>query len=285
MQHVKSGLFNTELTCCIYTPKVTLDNPDPVAHYTTFSNNRIICGQMKVGPLVEKEVRDTEKKESYYLDRKNAVLDPFFFLIYLPQYSDMGVLLLEREMPNVEYVFGRILLNNFVLEKINGELQINVQNFIPKDFVKTLFTEGDLEELTLTSNVIPPDVAQRIGVFMTEDEKIKCKIIITPEKGLKQKAREQILNILDYGFHAVFGVQEETWGDNENMDIKILSRLNGQEKKISLKNPYKFRPYYKIPVSLNSNFETDYKDIKTTSLNYLKEHVNPLLEFDEEDSN
>ena len=69
------------------------------------------------------------------------------------------------------------------------------------------------------------------------------------------------------------------------MDIKILSRLNGQEKKISLKNPYKFRPYYKIPVSLNSNFETDYKDIKTTSLNYLKEHVNPLLEFDEEDSN
>ena len=84
-----SVLNKPDLTCCIYTPKVTLDNPDPVAHYTTFSNNRIICGQMKVGPLVEKEVRDTEKKESYYLDRKNAVLDPFFFLIYLPQYSDM----------------------------------------------------------------------------------------------------------------------------------------------------------------------------------------------------
>ena len=55
--------------------------------------------------------------------------------------------------------------------------------------------------------------------------------------------------------------------------------MNDTAKTISLKNPFKFKPSYKIVVSLDDNFNSDYSDIKKQTFEFIKENVNPWFEF------
>ena len=90
IDHSKKNKPN--MTCSIYRPKPSQEEPKPKYRFTIYSKSRLICGQATLGEIgVDKEIRAPRKKTSRYTDKDESVVSPFFFLIYIPRNSIKGL--------------------------------------------------------------------------------------------------------------------------------------------------------------------------------------------------
>ena len=275
IDHSKKNKPN--MTCSIYRPKPSQEEPKPKYRFTIYSKSRLICGQATLGEIgVDKEIRAPRKKTSRYTDKDESVVSPFFFLIYIK-----GFVITEDIFPSVPTVVCRHILHSFVKQKLGEKLGMKIADFLQNDFVKTLVKDGFMQKVIMTYDTIPSEVCERMGILIKESDEFEFRLEMIAKKSshLGESVKSKVNSAIESGFHTFFDGNPETWWFNDNAEIKVQAHLNDTAKTISLKNPFKFKPSYKIVVSLDDNFNSDYSDIKKQTFEFIKENVNPWFEF------
>lgn len=273
-------------TCRLYSPNPNFNSTKPSTKFAIFSDVRILCGQLSMGDVdVQKEIRNLKKKTSRYTERNESVLDPFFFLFYLPEKSEKGFIIVEDSVKGAVSILRKVLkafINNYWGE----EVKLKTGDLLQEDYIKTLVSEGIVQTISMTYNTIPAEVADRFGIFIQENDEFEFQVILKAKKEttLGNNVKKKVKSALDDGYYSFFDGADETWWLNETADVKVRAGIDDNKKTIPLKNPFIYKPNYKILVSLDENFRTDYEDMKSQSFKFIKENINPLFNAPRENS-
>lgn len=281
-----SKLSKPNQTCRLYTPNPTAETPKPLTRISIFSDMRILCGQLSIGDLdVLKEIRNLKKKTSRYTERNESVLDPFFFLFYLPKNSEKGFIIIEDSVKGSVSIIIKIL-KAFLNNQCGNEIRLKTGDLLQSDYIKTLVTEGVVQTIKMTYNTIPAEVAERFGILIREDDEFEFQVVVKAKKKttLGENIKKKVESVLDEGYHSFFNGLDEDWWLNENADIRVKAGIEDNKKTIPLKNPFEYRPSYDILVSLDENYRTDYEDMKSQSFKFIQENINPLFNVSKENT-
>lgn len=283
-----SKLNKPNQTCSLYRPRPTHIDPKPKTRFSIFSENRILCGQISLGDVdVFKEIRDVKRKTSRYTEPNESVQDPFFFLIYLPTNSDKGCIIIEDCVKGASTLLTRKILKAFVNANFDESIRIKISDFLQDDFIKMLVTEGVVQKVTMSYNTIPAEVCERMGILINANDEFEFQIVLKAKEKttLGENVKKKVLSVLDEGYHSFFEGTGETWWYNEDADVRVRAGIEETKKTIPLRNPFEYKPTYKIIVHLDNNFRTDYEDMKSGIFKFIQKNINPLFNVPKENTN
>ncbi len=283
-----SKLKKPNQTCSLYRPKPSITDPKPKTRFSIYSENRILCGQISLGDVdVFKEIRDIKKKTSRYTETNESVQDPFFFLIYLPLNSSKGFMIIEDCVKGAATLLTRKILKAFVNTYFNESIRIKIADFLQDDFIKTLVTNGVIQTVTMSYNTIPAEVCERMGISINTNDEFEFQIVLKAKEKttLGENVKKKVLSAFDEGYYSFFDGTGKTWWFNQDADVKVRAGIEDTQKTIPLKNPFEYKPTYKVLVGLDDNFRTDYNHMRSEVFKFIQKNINPLFNVPKENTN
>lgn len=238
--------------------------------------NRIISGKILTGLYgKEEDVVDSSsatKDTVYTITKTQAIQKPFFFMIIIPNKMNKGFLLLERDgVMGIKIAFTRIYRRFFNSYFVDYKMIFG--KFIDIGIVERFLKFGEYNNITLTRNILPADVADRyeLGKFETDDFGIELKIKPKGNKKFLGNTRKKVLRMLEEGTSGFFTYEGfEDIGFGKGANIKVESKYNNSTRVIDLSDTMRFKPYYVVAVSLDSKGHSDFRSIKKKAIELIE---------------
>ncbi len=179
-----------------------------------------------------------ENEISYNRNNNDSELTPHYFLVYLPDKLDTGIILLQR--------FGTKGIFTALKDKLRSEFTEKFPNYmlifnpqVPVEVINYL-KEGELKSIKVTRYFAPDDIADTLknlgferqdGVIITEVKARKKATLLKPT---------WLTNFTNSNGSSFFEISSENIPDGE---IQISVDYLGKIRKIRFDNPRKISPY------------------------------------------
>jgi hypothetical protein len=127
------------------------------------SGKGILSGILKSGEFgVESTIADQEGNEKYIKSDDDLDIKPFYFLIWVPNDSDVGILITQRlGFYGVYGLFTSRLIGS--LQEKYPDLTIDFSSYVSKDYARKFIEEGLVKEIILKRYQLPSDVATQFN--------------------------------------------------------------------------------------------------------------------------
>ena len=218
--------------------------------------SRIISGFVKGGKTgTGRSVVDYSNPEDEIFritpDHVDAI--DFYFLIWLPQNSNTGLLMVQGlSTQSVSDTFCKVF-KHFCAGVVRGQV-LEIDRFVPRKTVEQMKEEGNIDKIVLRRNNLAPDRANSmLGVeFITNDVNVELRIT-----GLKDSTR-RIKQFLDEGFRGLvddFALGEprffttpilEEVGMDGNHDVAVEYEFNGKKATAKQSKGFELAPFYYV---------------------------------------
>ena len=208
-----------------------------------------------------------ENEISYNRNNNDSELTPHYFLVYLPDNLDTGIILLQR--------FGTKGIFTALKDKLSSEFTENFPNYmlifnpqVPVEVINYL-KEGGLKSIKVTRYVAPDDIADTFknlgfekqdGVIITEFKAKKKGTLLKPA---------WLNNFTNSNGSSFFEISSEDVPDGE---IQISVDYLGKIRKIRFDNPRKISPY------VDATDELDITDSGHPAFNSIDSYCENLLD-------
>jgi hypothetical protein len=237
------------------------------------SEKELIYGFVKGGKSgIAKTIVDKNKPddEIFRVTADHVDSIDYFFMIWAPMESKMGVILIQGFSTNSISESFCSLIKKFFTDNIEDRL-FQMGKFIPKDTIEQMKDKGDINKITLKRHKLNSDKANSIlGLnFIHSEVVIEVKI-----SGLKNYSK-QFKDILTLDFENAFADHRffstpilEDIGMDGTHDVLIEYEFNGKKATAKKSQNYTLSPYYYVD---ESSIERD-KETNLPTKDSLKEY-------------
>ena len=208
------------------------------------SRNRVFCGIIETGEYgYEAELYDINTSITTHRRRTSeAEMLPFYFLMFLPQNADEGILILQRfKQYGIKTIFERDI-NEYVNSRFNS-LELQIYPLVPSQLIEQYLNNGRILKLRFIRFSFPPDIADAYdSQSHIEDEGYTEYVISARRKG-HIPIVGRILEIIN-GQRQLNELIEIREFEYDNVKIEI--DINGNRRTIDLSDISKLRAYIDV---------------------------------------
>ena len=224
-------------------------------------NKRIICGTIEggttgIGSKIKKR-EDISDETAFQVTKEMIESIPYYFMIWVPNDSNIGLLIIQGiGNKSISDVF-RAHLKNFFNKNTNN-IALLINEHIPKAAEKKMREKGLINSITLRRLHLPSSKAEKILGMKYVAEEINVEVKITGLKnveGFSNKLKDfftgKITQLVD--------IQPlEDYGIDGKHDVIVKYEHDGKSAIGKLSNQFKLSPTYYL----------EEKDIKRNNLNH-----------------
>jgi len=258
-------------------------------------SKRMICGNMKTGEYgFEAELHDVKTDKKRIKSENEAELIPYYFLIYIPNESTEGYVILERfQKLGVQTIFFQAL-NDIIDSELNSDevqYKLNTGNCFSLNLFLEILENSTIKELKAITTVNAPkspDIADQLVKDNAKTQKITetdyiMKTVIQPQKstGKIQKIQKTLIAMLKKQEPIGTGLLSELNIDKYDElslvvnDNKMSRTIRLYEDGVKLDYNNQLFPYIDITDSVKKTKGLpEFTSIDT----YARNHLNSLLE-------
>jgi hypothetical protein len=225
------------------------------------SNKRHISGLIKSGDYgIETDLININSNEITYHRQKNETEPrPFYFLVYIPKNTTIGILLLERNgIYGVKTVFYNYFKSYF--EKQFPQFIFSLDLLTPTDLIENVLKEGRFTKIRFIKEGIPNNfedvISNSRGNFILKGQFEQS--ITVPRGGFLGNVADRILDVI----HDRRTVKNMYEIPDDYDNVKAEVEINGQYRTLDISNIERYRPNFNVTdkVELGTNgyptFET-----------------------------
>ena len=221
-----------------------------IRDFTLQDQDRIFSGIVKTGEYgYETELLDSNSGQpTHRRSVSEAEMMPFYFLIFLPQNTDEGILILQRFK---QYGIKTILekdINDYISSQYNSlELQINP--LVPSQLINEYLRNGRILKLRFIRFSFPPDIADAYDTQDHLEEEGTTEYVISAKRrgSIPRRILEVILEVINgqRSSNEIIEIQDFRYDK-----VKVEVELNGNRRTIDLSDTNKLRAYIDISQSV-----------------------------------
>jgi hypothetical protein len=242
-----------------------------MAEFSVDEERRLLSGRLAAGDFgYEADLVDVQSNRlAYHRQTTDAELRPFFFLVYLPNSKDEGVLILEKQgVYGVVGNFGRAIKERFEAGREDFLLEFN--HLVPEGTIQRLVEDNPIKELHFYKFNLPPDQFDLYADSDHEEEEITAKLILKSPRGGTFSLRGLTRNVFERG--GLGGVVELTEGRFEYDKAKMEVKVGDSKKMVDVSDMGRMRATYDITE------EVERGDDGHPTLESIQERAEDLLE-------
>lgn len=206
-----------------------------------------------------------DKSDESYINQNEAVFNPYYFLIVVPEDFDQGYLILEQKSGRgIKGIFYSVFLDNFNLYSDFSHYKIDLSAMVPSELSENFFDEGKVKSIKLIKKEVSEDVCDDVGTDISNIE-----VYLRTGKFGKLSPK-QLLEKYNEGL-----ISFKTWDYDK---ITVTSEFKGNEKIFDLNNPDSILPYLNITSEID-NWEKgnpELKSIHKVALNHLNNNFSDI---------
>ncbi|MBS1942373.1 MAG: hypothetical protein JST38_15995 [Bacteroidetes bacterium] len=214
------------------------------------SNVRMISGIFESGEygLESRIVNRKTRKQTYKKSVDDVDIKPFYFLLYIPEKSGKGLLVLQRTGGFGINTVVRKHLNRFFGERFGG-LKMEVNQYLSKDLAEKFIGGGAIQEISIRKYDLPQDLIDKLGLTSSTSDILSVELRITArQKGmlrLNNKVKKFVKNP-NANFFDIPEVKKLGFDGGEDQKTTIKARHGNRTRTIDLGDTMQIRPYYDI---------------------------------------
>lgn len=223
-------------------------------------------------------IKDSKRKIKKEID--DIEILPFYFLLYVPDNKDIGILMLQRfGIFGITTVFKYSFIKFFNSRYKNVVIEFNP--FVSKELAETFITKGGIKEVVLRKYDLPEDIADKYHL------REYTKKILSVELRIKAKPKmfftglnKSVKSFIADANTKFFDVKElKQLGFDGSHKISVISRFNGTDRTIDLSDTGQIRPYYDIDnkVEKEKSSHPKFESIDKEAKQLLEEFLNEII--------
>lgn len=247
-------------------------NTDQIVYHDKL---RCISGKISTG-LYGKGgfIIDENKNEIFEKQTNHALPKPFFFMICVPEYSDTGYIVTERDGIH-GFSQGFCTIFQAFIKTHFSNVTAYCQPFIEDQLISEFLTQGIFSEVTLTTSVLPKNLEESYGVSSPDGKEYTVELRIIPRsktKGITGRLKENIQNKLHLKNNPVIDFRKgfEAIGFSDHSSITVKSLYDGHQRTIQMNHPNPIRPLYKIKVKTAPDGHSNFASIEEETFKLLE---------------
>lgn len=240
------------------------------------STSRILRGVFESGAYgSEKDSIDTITGKRGKLGKNIAIVQPFYFLIALPDGSKRGFFMLQRSGNEGISTIVKISMQNFFRKKYS-DFMLDFNPYLSKEIIKEFTEKGKISEIIFTQKHLPSDKADKLGLKGIKESIQSVEFRIKAKRSFFFK--EAFKNIYAYSINRDKSFLNKSIANNIGLDgkeeIKIKSHYNGATRIIDLTDNLKLKPYYKVEdVKNDATGHPSFKSVDSYATNLYEEVI------------
>lgn len=213
----------------------------------TAATERTYRGIFKGGHFgIESELENIKTKKIKKKEADDIDKVPFYFLIHIPR-MNVGVFLIQRLGVLGISTILRKSLQNYIRTTFT-DLIIDFNPLVSRELARTFVDDGHIKEIVLTKYNLPSDRVERLGLKEYQEDILSIEVRIKAKRkswftGINKKLKN-FVGDGDPRFFDVRAIRE--LGFDGNHEVKVVSKLNGNNRTIDINNFGEIRPYYDI---------------------------------------
>ncbi|MEG4291513.1 hypothetical protein Q5692_29660 [Microcoleus sp. C2C3] len=218
-------------------------------------------------------LRNVDTDSITYKKKKNeADVLPFYFLFYIPQDTNEGILLLQRTgRYGVRTNLGTFL-NNFFLDKYPG-FTIEINTLVQEEIIKKMLYNGNIKKLRCVKYHAPVD---RFDGLDEGHEELPCNMEV-----VLSASRIPLKNTIKKFFASKSSVKTLVELRDFNFDydtVKVDVEIEGSIRTFDLGRLFKARSNYDISdqVALDTDEHPTFASMQMITKSYLKEIIKQM---------
>jgi len=210
--------------------------------------NRVFSGIVETGEYgYEAELLDVNSSRTTHRSSvSEAEMLPFYFLIFLTQNTDEGILILQRfKQYGIRTIFGRDI-NEYISSQFHSlELQINP--LVPSRLINEYLNNGRILKLRFIRFSFPPDIADAYDTQYHVEEEGYTEYVISAKRRGSIPILGRILEVLNGQRQLNELIEIQSF---EYDKVKVEVDLNGNKRTIDLSDMSKLRAYIDVSQSV-----------------------------------
>ena len=132
----------------------------------------------------------TNKKEKEEVKTTDIILDTFYFFLYTPLTSDIGVLVIQSYTEDsIKDVFINFLKPFF---STTGFFNLNIENYTPKEYIEKFKEKSTIKGISFTKNVLINHYSKELSKEIEETYSIRIEVKPKTEKASISKVKNII---------------------------------------------------------------------------------------------
>ncbi|MBS1546487.1 MAG: hypothetical protein JSU02_03805 [Bacteroidetes bacterium] len=214
------------------------------------SNVRMISGIFESGEygLESRIVNRKTHRQTYKKTVDDVDIKPFYFLLYMPQRSGKGLLVLQRTGGYGINTVVRKHLNRFFADRFGG-LKMEVNQYLSKALADKFIGEGTIQEISIRRYDLPPDSVNKLGLTNSMSDILSVELRITARKKGKLRLNDKVKKFVknpNANFFDIPEVKKLGFDGGEGQKTTIKARHGNRTRTIDLGDTMQIRPYYDI---------------------------------------
>lgn len=254
----------------------------PDLDVTFKSNDRLFYGQFEGGPTNQtfkvKKLDNTGAE--IVIDRNQVTAQPFYFMFYLPEDSNIGLLIVQSMGDVSMHDILKLNFQRFIMG-LSSEFNLDYHERITKDAVES-YKKGNVKSISIRKSGLSKDEGDNIFVKKYQDYgdvKIELKVSF-----LNQVAnRFKLDDLKDFALGTVPDLLEieslEAVGLDNGVDIFANFEYNGKQSMAKIDNGIQLSPTYIVnddDVPLTAENHPDPVKMKKYMLAFIKKMITEI---------
>lgn len=212
------------------------------------SNVRMISGIFESGEygLESRIVNRKTRKQTYKKSVDDVDIKPFYFLLYMPQGSGKGLLVLQRTGGYGINTVVRKHLSQFFSERFGG-FKMEVNQYLSKDLADKFIGDGIIQEISIRKYDLAPDVVNKLGLTNSTSDILSVELRITARQRGKLRVNKRVKRFVrnpNANFFDIPEVKNLGFDGGEGQKTTIKARHGNRTRTINLGDTMQIRPYY-----------------------------------------
>jgi hypothetical protein len=242
------------------------------------TKNRTIRGIFESGAYgFESSILNNSTQKVVHIKKKDETeVLPFYFLTYVPENSNVGLLFLQRfGVFGVNTVFHSSFKSFF--ESKFQDYIVDFNPFVSKELAEEFLSSGNIKEIVLRRMNLPTDLSDKLNMTEYHDaiQSIEIRIKSTRKKffgGINKRVK----SFLKDSNAKFFDIPElRNIGFDGAHQISVVSKSSGNTRTIDLSDTGNIRPYYDVnnDVKIDSKGYPTFNSIDDVALSLLEDFI------------
>lgn len=242
------------------------------------SGNRIVSGIIKGGVFGStsevENVRTGEAKPPITND--DSIINPYYFLIYFPEKSSIGLVILQRKGLNGITTDFRNYFKHFIDTEI-GDYKLEMSPYASKKALLNMIRESSVSQISIKKYNNTSDDWDKYRDRAGKNSELNSQFILTAKNIFGSYTKSEIESFIDDPRANFFQLKElENLGFNGNLETSVRLEKDGREKIVILNDVEKFKLSFDVSndIKFDSNNHPNFISIDNEAKYLLKEHFN-----------
>lgn len=248
--------------------------PDLDVHFK--SKERLFYGEFEGGPTNKtfKVKKLDNSGGAITIDKNQVTSQPFYFMFYLPENSNVGLLIVQSMGDLGMHDILKLNFQKFIMG-LSSDFNIDYHERITKDAVES-FKKGNVKSISIRKSGLSKDEGDNIFIKKYQDYgdvKLELKVSFLNQIANKLKLDD----LKDFAMGTAPQLLEieslEAIGLDENVDIFANFEYNGKQSFAKIDNGVKLNPTYIVDpkdVPLTADNHADPVKMKNYMLDFVK---------------